>query len=507
MFRFKSNIFDKYKSNYSQSLQCLTCKYTILLILILPSQEVYCQAEKTFSIGKYDKLHSEIYQRDREFIVHVPDASDQKISTETYPVLFLLDGDVLFTKTVGILNHLSSAYGGEKCPKMIIVGIQHPNRMKDLLPVVSKDNPDMKDNFTDFLKKELIPYIDKHYPTQPYRVLAGHSLGGLRTANTLIYHQQLFNAYIALDPSMGHDMNQWSFKTDGILKQKSFDNKSCFVAMAHTMPPGMDTAVINRDTGGAARHMRAIMRFCNGINDYGVKGINFGWKYYPEEAHAGVTFSGMYDGLSYIFRWYQNKEHKKIFEPATSVNDAIGIISKHFDKVSAYMGYKVHPPEQYVNDIINYLLGREMNEKAHAFAELNFKNYPASESAAGILKETRWLLKKPLTTLLANKTVKEICDLCLAEFKKTDPEYNVSEYAINVLGYQLLEDNKINDALLVFILNTELYPNSGNVWDSYGECLLLLGREKDGIEAYKKSLELDPQNKNAERIIKKYGEK
>ncbi|MDD4554868.1 MAG: hypothetical protein PHP04_11745 [Bacteroidales bacterium] len=63
---------------------------------------------------------------------------------------------------------------------------------------------------------------------------------------------------------------------------------------------------------------------------------------------------------------------------------------------------------------------------------------------------------------------------------------------------------KGKEALEFFIINTELYPNSSNVFDSYGECLLLIGKEKEGLAAYKRSLELDPKNMNADKILKKY---
>jgi tetratricopeptide (TPR) repeat protein len=53
----------------------------------------------------------------------------------------------------------------------------------------------------------------------------------------------------------------------------------------------------------------------------------------------------------------------------------------------------------------------------------------------------------------------------------------------------------------VFKLNTELYPNGFNTWDSYGECLLALGKKEEGIEAYRKSFELNPKNKLAEAIV------
>ena len=75
------------------------------------------------------------------------------------------------------------------------------------------------------------------------------------------------------------------------------------------------------------------------------------------------------------------------------------------------------------------------------------------------------------------------------------------ENELNSFGYELLNAKKYNEALQIFILNTKLYPKGFNTFDSLGECLLLLGNKDEGIKAYKKSLELNPQNENAKKII------
>lgn len=80
-------------------------------------------------------------------------------------------------------------------------------------------------------------------------------------------------------------------------------------------------------------------------------------------------------------------------------------------------------------------------------------------------------------------------------------EYNLSESGINSFGYQLMGENKTADALKVFKMNTELYPEGYNTFDSYGECLVKLGKLEEGITAYKKSLELNPKNDNATRVL------
>jgi len=85
--------------------------------------------------------------------------------------------------------------------------------------------------------------------------------------------------------------------------------------------------------------------------------------------------------------------------------------------------------------------------------------------------------------------------------KGSKSDYNVSETAINNFGYELMNATKIDDALKIFKLNTELYPNSFNTHDSYGECLLKLNRKAEGLKAYKKSMELNPKNENARKIL------
>jgi Tfp pilus assembly protein PilF len=50
-----------------------------------------------------------------------------------------------------------------------------------------------------------------------------------------------------------------------------------------------------------------------------------------------------------------------------------------------------------------------------------------------------------------------------------------------------------------------LYPESANVYDSLGECYLKAGNQEKAIENYKKSLEFNPENKNASEMLKKLG--
>ena len=92
------------------------------------------------------------------------------------------------------------------------------------------------------------------------------------------------------------------------------------------------------------------------------------------------------------------------------------------------------------------------------------------------------------------------------DLKKEEAEtFDFSESELNLLGYELLNDNRIDDAVKIFKLNIEEYPNSSNVYDSYAEALMKKGENDQAIENYKRSLELNPANKNAIERLKKMG--
>jgi tetratricopeptide (TPR) repeat protein len=116
------------------------------------------------------------------------------------------------------------------------------------------------------------------------------------------------------------------------------------------------------------------------------------------------------------------------------------------------------------------------------------------ESVAGRLKVL-------ISLVQSGKTVDEIIAV-VKEQDRVNPDYNISERSINALGYSYMNTLRQNsDALKVFKLNTELYPDAFNTHDSYGECLLLMGDTENAIKAYKKSLELNPRNERAIKVL------
>ncbi|KQB38626.1 hypothetical protein [Flavobacterium aquidurense] len=87
--------------------------------------------------------------------------------------------------------------------------------------------------------------------------------------------------------------------------------------------------------------------------------------------------------------------------------------------------------------------------------------------------------------------------------KKNDSAFTLTENDLNDFGYKLLSEGKQNEALKIFKLNTDLYPESSNTYDSYAETLAGLGYKKEAIKNYKKAFELHPKNTNALEQAKK----
>lgn len=99
-------------------------------------------------------------------------------------------------------------------------------------------------------------------------------------------------------------------------------------------------------------------------------------------------------------------------------------------------------------------------------------------------------------------TMNERVDLFYKLKRESPTTYDFeNEEALNFYGYQLLWDNKDKDAFLVFKMIVSEFPNSSNAYDSYGEICLKLGDKDQALISYKKSLELNLDNFNAEDQI------
>ncbi|HTD42104.1 MAG TPA: alpha/beta hydrolase-fold protein [Mucilaginibacter sp.] len=357
-------------------------KKIILIILFLGRLSAYAQKDNRIVIGTVDTLYSKILNEKRTILVHVPEGD----KTQRYPVLYILDGEDHFLSAVAITEQFSGLL-----PPMIVVGINnmgHGYRERDLTPTKVREGALVNagdarlsgggEIFFSFMEKELMPYIDSKYPTASYRIFSGHSLGGLAVVNAFFNHTNLFNAYIALDPSLWWDQQKWIKKQESEISTHDFKNKSLFVGIANNIPPGMDTISILKDTGTTAAVTKAVLPFVHFLRDNKPSGLRWSSKFYPTETHGTVELLSEYDALRYLFDFYPFRTSQFSGHPELNEDS---VLAAHYKMVTEKMGYTVQPTENSVNELAYGCMGNHKMAEAYKLFKRNTDYYPNSANA------------------------------------------------------------------------------------------------------------------------------
>jgi len=368
--------------------KCTLLIFTIGSILI-SHQKIFGQS-KLIELEIVDSLFSTTLEENREFWIKLPENYDPN-GDQKYPVVYLLDGFSLQNTLETVYNN----YWGHYLPHMILVGISNKNnRTKDLTTSQVKMRRgsimDAKtggaEKFTQFIEKELIPYIDKKHLTTPYRTLIGHSYAGLFTINVLINHNHLFENYIAIDPSMDWDNQKLLNEAKEKLSTESYEGKSLYVSLAaeqlHMFNEKITMDNIMDDSSEFTFFARSIIEFSTFAKSQKQSGLNFSWKVYNEDLHGTVPLPSIRDGLIFLFEWYQFKSPQKYNNPETPVEELVDLLKKQEEIYSTHFGYPFPPMIEEMLSGYGYMnLQMGQPEKSFLFFKLNIDYYPKRASA------------------------------------------------------------------------------------------------------------------------------
>ena len=338
------------------------------------------QNEESILIGKKITIFSSILKENRKIWIYNPDLTATAPGADKhYPVVYVLDGESHFLSTVGMIQQLSQANGNAIVPEMIVVGIENTDRSRDLTPSLTTPDPKDKANpFVNFLVSELIPYIDKNYNTAPYRILVGHSLGGLTAIDMLTQSPQYFNAYIAIDPSMWYANEKFLNNAVSLIPKEKLQGTRLFIGTANTMPKGMSLSALENDHSFETQHIRSIFKLDKFLKNNPIGGLTYFEKYYENENHVSVPLMAEYDGLRFVFDYYL------IDITVKDLTDSSSFIAtkyrQHYDMVSKELGYKNTPPESFINYLGYDALSKKQFNRAEALLKLNIENYPNSNN-------------------------------------------------------------------------------------------------------------------------------
>jgi predicted alpha/beta superfamily hydrolase len=199
-------------------------------------------------------LASKAVDEVRRIAVYMPPGYES--SDEAFPVLYMPDGGVK-EDFPHIANTIDALIRDGAIAPMLVVGIENTERRRDLSPASSTEDDlqyapaeDGATDFRTFIETELIPEIDRRYRTNEERAIVGESLAGLFVIDTFFRRPQLFQRYIAMDPSLWWD--------DHALVRQAEDRLADLDGMERTLWfTGSDAEDIFRHTGALAEILEA----------------------------------------------------------------------------------------------------------------------------------------------------------------------------------------------------------------------------------------------------------
>lgn len=333
--------------------------------------------EKQIVIGKVDSLYSNILQEQREIWIHTPEDFDRM---KQYPVIYVLDAPQHFYVITGMLKQLIPW----KIPKSIIVGITNTDRTRDFTPTNvpfqrghESETSGGASNFIKFIDEELKPFINNKYPTENNSTIIGHSTGGLFVLYSFLHHENSFDNYLAIDPSLWWDKEHLVKTAQDQLSKSSKEDKSLYIAVANSLGKAMDTVKVRKDKTIPTEQIRANLKF----HDVLVKNnerLNFTWEYFEREDHGSIVVPALYNGLRSVFSWFPFPEMWRFNTPKKyTVEQLTEPFYAHYKKLSTRMKREIKPDWQLLNDIGFFMLdGHNLPKKALAYLEMNANFYP-----------------------------------------------------------------------------------------------------------------------------------
>jgi predicted alpha/beta superfamily hydrolase len=333
----------------------------VFLAILLATAAIHSHAQtggEPIVIGKKFQLHSKVLNEPRSLLVATPEGYDQ--GTERYPVLYLLDGDESFVQTVGIVRSLTES---DRIPPMLVVGIANTERIRDLTPPTQVETENRflprnggADTFLQFLSGELIPYVDTHYRTRPYKVLVGHSAGGLFAIYALASSPTLFNAYIVIDPMLSWNNQAAVTKLEAVFKD--------------TKDLSSDLYITATDEGGPA--LSADYKLCGILNQRTPREFRWTFKQMPGETHTSIPHQSIYSGLDTIFDGWHLANPLKLYDEG-----GLAAIHRDFAEGGRRYGYDRKTPTFTVSLIVAALIAQDRLEEAATVLQHDPKTYPA----------------------------------------------------------------------------------------------------------------------------------
>ncbi len=282
-------------------MKATTNRFISILFALILSAHAHSQPTGTpVVIGEQLTIESQVLNEERSLIIGLP--ASYGTGNRSYPVLYVLDGSTHFHYTTGITQFLAQ---NQFIPEMIVVAINNTDRTRDLTPP-SEEAMEQEfmpthggaGNFQRFFAEDLMPWVEENYRTHPYKVLIGHSFGGLFAIHTLTTRPDLFDAYIAISPSM-----QWN-------GQRLVDQAEAFFKETPELPISLYMTVGNE--GGPL--LGGTRKLAGVLGESTPEGLLWQFDHLPLETHGTVPHRSTYQGLEFVFANWTLREPERVYQ-------------------------------------------------------------------------------------------------------------------------------------------------------------------------------------------------
>lgn len=294
----------------------------------------------------------------RELKIQLPRNYEEN-TEKYYPLILVLDGDFLFEIVAGNVDYTS--YWADM-PEALVVGInQVETRSEDLFVSDATFFPTQDGaKFYEFLGAELMPYLEENYRLGTFKVAVGHGA----SANFINFYSfrktPLFQAYIALSPSMSPYM-------DSNLTEQLADLKSPLFYYMSTASEDF------RD------HRKDITALNTKLEAIDSNHLFYAFDNFDGLDHYGLVNASIPKALQHIFLVFQpisRSEYKKYILPLET--SPVAYLTEKYDRIETLFGIEKQILLNDFRAIASALDKKEQFEYFKDLAKLARESYPDS---------------------------------------------------------------------------------------------------------------------------------
>jgi hypothetical protein len=323
--------------------------------LLLPRPAAAQTDREPIVLGTYRVLHSQVLDEDRVLQIHLP--RDYETETLAYPVVFVFYSDWVegyFTQLVNDLYNLSM----DRMPRTILVGVRNTQRYRDLLPWPrpgGQAGDGHADRFLQFVREELITFVEREYRTKPYRILVGPQAAAVFGLYALLEAPGTFQAFILNDPCLADHPGR-SLCRELVAFAGTPAARGTSFAVSHDAAPASPAAV-RLDSLRAGLERQAAPGFRWRID------VDSAWPFFLAPVKAR-------EALLDFFSDYPL--------PAPERATDLAEIEAHYDRLGVRLGLTVEPPDLVLTLAGNAMMNRGAYGEALEVMTRLVALYPAS---------------------------------------------------------------------------------------------------------------------------------